>query len=74
MEKIKTPILLATLYLLIYTLVSFIPGLPALAVLLFSLSPIVVIWMVYRVLKDGEPSQYTFEEVFYEDHPYRRIK
>ena len=69
MEKIRIPILLSTLYLLIYTLSTAL----AIPLAFFSLSPVVVIWLVWKVLRDGEPSELTFEEAFYEDHPYRRL-
>jgi hypothetical protein len=74
MDKIRIPILLVTFYLLTYTLSSLLPLHYAISLALFSLSPIVVMWMVYKVLKDGKESEFTFEEVFYEDHPYRRVK
>lgn len=73
MEKIRTPLLVATFYLLVYTLSAALPIHLAIPLALFSLSPVVVIWMVYRVLKDGEASELTFEEAFYEDHAYRRV-
>jgi hypothetical protein len=28
--------------------------------------------MVYKVLRDGQPSPYTFKERFYEDYAYTR--
>ncbi len=43
-----------------------------LALLLVSLSPLLVIWLVYRVLKDPYASTHTFEDRFYEDNEYRR--
>ena len=73
MEKIRIPILLSTLYLLIYTLSTALPIHLAIPLAFFSLSPVVVIWLVWKVLRDGEPSELTFEEAFYEDHPYRRL-
>ncbi len=73
MEKIRIPLLVATFYLLVYTLSAALPIHLAIPLALFSLSPVVVIWMVYRVLKDGEASELTFEEAFYEDHAYRRV-
>lgn len=73
MEKIRIPLLVATFYLLVYTLFAALPIHLAIPLALFSLSPLVVIWMVYRVLKDGEASELTFDEAFYEDHAYRRV-
>jgi hypothetical protein len=39
---------------------------------MFILSPFVVIYMAYVILKYGKPSKHTFEERFYEDHDYER--
>ena len=36
-------------------------------------SPFLVVWMVYRVLKDGVESTKTFDEYFYEDSDIRRL-
>jgi hypothetical protein len=74
MEKIKTPILLTTLYVFIYLMVCELDTTARWAIMLFSLSPLPVIWMVYRVLRDGTPSEYTFKEKFYDDHNYVRAE
>jgi hypothetical protein len=55
MEKIKTPIFLTTLYVFIYLMVCELDRTAQWAIMLFSLSPLPVIWMVYRVLRDGTP-------------------
>ncbi len=73
MEKIKLPILLTTLYLFIFVVISTFDALMALTFLLVSLSPVPIIWMVYRVLRDGTPSPHTFEERFYDDYEYERL-
>ncbi len=39
---------------------------------MFTLSPFLVLYMVYIVLKYGKPSRYTFDERFYDDHDYVR--
>jgi hypothetical protein len=74
MEKIKTPILLTTLYVFVYLAVCELDESLRLAIFLFSLSPLPVIWMVYRVLRDGTPSAYTFKERFYDDYKYTRAE
>ncbi|MCH8554236.1 MAG: hypothetical protein LAT76_03700 [Schleiferiaceae bacterium] len=74
MEKIKLPIILATVYLFIYMITATIPGQERWVVFLFSLSPLPVIWMVWRVLREGIASPFTFEERFYEDYEYERVK
>lgn len=73
MEKLRIPILLSSLYLLVYTLSTLVPVHLVLPLFLFSVSPLVVLWLVYKVLKDGKESSLTFDEAFYEDHPYRRV-
>jgi len=73
MEKIKWPILLATGYLLLYTATAQLEAAIQWTILLFSLSPLPVIWMVWRVLRDGTPSNFTFKERFYEDYHYERV-
>ncbi|TAF68117.1 MAG: hypothetical protein EAZ55_00785 [Cytophagales bacterium] len=41
-----------------------------LALLMFSLSPIVLVWLAVRILKDGEASTKTFSDGFwYDDMP-----
>ena len=58
MENIKGPILLATLYLVLYGFPPFL-GIVPLTSLLFFLSPIPVFWKVYKVLKDGVVRRFT---------------
>jgi len=72
MKRIITPIFVATLYLLIYMISAELDTTTRFTLFLFSLSPIPVIWMVYKVLRDGQPSPYTFKERFYEDYAYAR--
>jgi hypothetical protein len=74
MEKIKTPIFLTTLYVFIYLMVCELDPTARWAIMLFSLSPLPVLWMVYRVLRDGTPSEFSFKEKFYDDHNYMRVE
>jgi hypothetical protein len=67
MKTIKFPLMFASYYLFIYVIFATIEPLQRLAMFMFSLSPFIVIWMVYRVLKDGTPSDKTFETHFYEN-------
>ena len=72
MKKPAIVIILATLFMIIYNLSPFI-GIPDEAIIaMFLLSPIVVIYMVYVVIRFGKPYKYTFEERFYDDLEYRR--
>ncbi len=67
MEKIKAPVYLATLYLVLYGLSPFL-NIAWLTSLLFVLSPIPVFWMVLRVLKDGVESDKRWEDGLFYDH------
>ncbi len=73
MEPVKNVVIGATLYLLAYLVLSTFQGVPhQLIIGMFSLSPFIVIYMVFRILTAGEPAQLTFEEAFYEDSEYER--
>ncbi|MDX5405101.1 MAG: hypothetical protein LPK46_03145 [Bacteroidota bacterium] len=74
MEKVKLPVFVASFYLLIYAFLAQIPfdWSIRLALMMFSLSPLPVIWMVIRVLRDGVESDRTFHEHFYDDVDIRR--
>lgn len=69
MKNVRFPIFFATLYLLIYTVGANLGWLstPVVATL-WLLSPVVVGWMAYRILKYGVPSGHTFDDQFYEDY------
>jgi hypothetical protein len=72
MKKPAVIISLATFYLLFFKASPFI-GIPDEAIIaMFILSPFVVIYMAYVILRYGKPSKHTFEERFYEDHDYER--
>ncbi len=42
------------------------------ALFLVSLSPILIIWLAVKTLKDPYTTDNTFEDSFYEDYNYRR--
>jgi len=72
MKKPAMIIALSTLYLIIFQASPSI-GVPDEAIIaMFILSPLIVIFMAYVILKYGKPSKHTFEERFYEDHDYER--
>lgn len=72
MKKPAVIISLATFYLLFFKASPFI-GIPDEAIIaMFILSPFIVIYMAYVILRYGKPSKHTFEERFYEDHDYER--
>jgi len=69
MKKDKSiPVVLAvTFYLICYILLLLSDETFHIAILLFALSPIVIIWMVFTVLKQEYKGTKTFKEYFYED-------
>ena len=72
MKDLKHVIGLASLFVVVYHSAPFI-GIPAEVIaLMFVLSPFVVLWMVYSILKHGKPSGHTFDERFYDDWNYER--
>ena len=71
MKKPAIVITLATLYVLLFHSSPLI-GIPdEFIIAMFILSPVVVIYMVYVILKYGKPSGHTFEERFYDDFDYK---
>ena len=62
-----------TLYLVIYALLATFTSFERGVMLMFLLSPILVLWMVYTVLKYGKPSNKRFDEHFYEDYDCKKI-
>lgn len=60
-------VLIATLYLVVFTLLFFTPIPKAYLFFMFSISPLVVIYMVYDVLRYMEPCAYTMDERLYAD-------
>jgi hypothetical protein len=74
MKKPAIVITLATLYVLLFHSSPLI-GIPdEFIIAMFILSPVVVIYMVYVILKYGKPSGHTFEERFYDDFDYKRTE
>lgn len=68
MKDLKIPIVLATAFLLFYTISAHAGMSFFWVMLMFSLSPLVVIWLAVHILKYGEPTTKTWEEGFrYED-------
>lgn len=53
MKGIKFPVIAATAYLLVYTCLGYFGAPSGLIFVLFALSPVVVTWMVIRILKNG---------------------
>lgn len=66
-------ILLVTIYLAVYVVVTSFTDNFQWALIMFIFSPILVLWMVYTVLKYGKASDKKFDDHFYEDFNYRKI-
>ena len=72
MKRPAVIIFLATLYLLFFHASPILAVPNWVIIALFILSPLVVIYIVYTILKYRKPPKYTFEERFYEDLDYGR--
>ena len=72
MENIKFPIALTSSVLLLYVVTSALNFPYAFVFWLFVLVNGLFLWMIYKILKDGKPSEKSFEDVFYEDWDYPR--
>jgi len=72
MKKVRVAIFISTLYALFFQATPY-TGIPYRFIFgMFLLSPFVVLYMAYVILKHGKPSSYTFEERFYDDYDYVR--
>jgi hypothetical protein len=69
MKPIRLIVILTTVYLVIYTLVSNLTLLPAVALVsMWIFGHVLLVYMVVRVLRKGVPSTRTFDEGYwYED-------
>ena len=67
MKKPGIVILAVTLYAIIYNASPLMGFTQGIILFMFALSPFLVIYMAYVVLKHGKPPGHTFEEKFYDD-------
>lgn len=72
MKKIKWPIILVTAFAVCYQFTPYLGFSDKTIFILFMISPIAVLWMAYKILKDGVPSGRTFDDYFYDDLDYKR--
>lgn len=72
MKKIRFPVLLVTAFAFFYQATPFLGFSDGVIFALFGISPFLMIWMVYRVLRYGKPSKKIWDEHFYEDFDYRK--
>jgi hypothetical protein len=69
MKGCRTPVLVTSLFLLVYTLSPYL-GVPGpLIALAYVMAPFLVVWMVLSILIKGEPSGRTFDEGQWYDDP-----
>ena len=67
MENIKFPILYTTMFVLIVNLIPFLGVAYSIIATFLFFAPFIMIWMVYKTLKEGIPSKKTFDTHWYED-------
>lgn len=73
MDNIKLPVFLTTFVLFACIVISRVYPEAYLMGGVFICSPLLFVWMVYRVLKYGKPSDKTFDEYFYCDSDKKRL-
>ena len=67
MKRVQVVITFVTLFAVVYHSAPYI-GIPDTAIfVMFLISPFLVLYMAYVILKYGKPSEYTFDERYYED-------
>ena len=67
MDKIKAPIAITTIILVVYSFSTQLDISYSIIFTLFILANAVFLWMVFKILKDGQPSEKSFDDYFYED-------
>ena len=72
MKKVPIVVTLATLYAVFFQIAPHIGVGDEAMFTMFFLSPFVVLYMAYVILKYGPPSGNTFDERFYDDWDYKR--
>lgn len=71
MKNLHFPVIATTLVLFFYLISVYTNVVFSIVFMLFLILNVLTVWMVIRILKDGEPSGRTFEEKWYEDGPSR---
>ena len=72
MKNVPLIINLVTLYAIIFQVAVLVNINEKIIIVLFLLSPLLVFYMAYVILKFGKPSGHTFDERFYDDWDYIR--
>jgi len=72
MKALRFPIGITTFVLFFYAFSTLVNTPYSIVFALFMLTNVLFIWMVIRILKDGNPSEKAFDDYFYEDFPEKR--
>lgn len=72
MSKSALSVIVTSLVVLVYVILSTLPVSFSLVFLAMLLSQILLVWMVITILKDKRESTKTFDHYFYEDVDIRR--
>jgi predicted membrane channel-forming protein YqfA (hemolysin III family) len=72
MKKVPVVVTIVTLYAIFFQVETQIDTSEKIVFSMFLLSPFLVFYMVYVILKYGKPSGSTWDEKFYDDWDYKR--
>ena len=72
MKRLQWIVLIVTLYAIFFQITPYLGISEEIIWFMFFLSPFLVIWMGYNIMKNGKPSRNTFDEYFYDDWDYKR--
>jgi hypothetical protein len=72
MKRLQWIVAITTLFAIVYQFTPVIDISGRTTLLMFTIAPLLVIWMGYNILKHGKSSKLTFDEQFYEDWDYKR--
>lgn len=67
MKNYLSPVLVVTGYLIVYVAAIALRLNMGLILFMFSISPLLIFWMVYKVLTSGVQVDNTFEDKWYDD-------
>lgn len=71
-KPIKIVVVLVSLFAILYQAAILSSMNEQLLLALYMISPFLVLYMVYVVIKKGKPSPHDFDERFYDDWDYQR--
>lgn len=72
MKKVTLVVTIVTLFAVFYQAAPFIGVADEIIFAMFFISPFLVLYMAYVIMKFGKPSGHTFDEKFYDDFGYIR--